>query len=157
MNFHKEVTLPAFFIGLALFVGLFLFTLVGCGPELLWRDTKHPPTRVSPPVKEIKPQVQKVKSRCRVVGKRIGKYASVVVRRNCFKNGLTEVIVFFPGLKYITDPEKQRFEIIFYGLDEAAQAILSILKFKPKLTTLIITRVDGIPCYIFAVVGIVKE
>ena len=40
------------------------------------------------------------------------------------------------------------------GVIEATKSVIKILGFRPSLSALVITKYKGIPCYVFAVVGV---
>ena len=94
-------------------------------------------------------------SRCKMVGKKVGVYSSVVVRKDCLKKGLTEITIFLHGVKRIEGQSRIKvMRVAQMGVIEATKEVIKILGFRPSLSPMAITKVKGIPCYVFAVVGI---
>lgn len=101
------------------------------------------------------PAVKKSSLQCKTVGKKVGKYSSVMVRRNCLKKGRSEVVILLHAVKFA--PMKDKLTVAKKGIEESARLMLSILEFKPKLAAMAITTVNGIPCYVFLITGSAED
>ena len=82
----------------------------------------------------------------------MGSYATVVIRRGCLKRRVIDITILLQGVKD-SDSKKVQMENANKGIGEATQMMIRILGFRPKLAAMVITRVKGIPCYVFIVTG----
>ncbi len=96
---------------------------------------------------------KKLVSRCKIVGKKVGKYTTVLIRRNCLRAGKTEVVVWFHALKS-THSKDEVIKVVQLGTEEATKAMIKVLGFKPALALLPIPKVKGYFSYVFLVVGV---
>ena len=141
-RFHKEITIPCLVLVLGLMAG---FTLLGgCSAA---HSHKSPTV-----VKKVDPSL----SRCKTVGKKIGKHVTVLIRKDCLRAGKSEVVVWFHTLKS-TMTQEQAVEEVKLGTVEATEAMISILGFKPALALLPVPKVKGYFCYTFLVTGVAEQ
>ena len=140
-EFNREITYPTICLIFGL-LGAFLI-LSGCATKSVHR---HIPTSLTD---------TSTSSRCKIVGKSVGKYSSVVVRKDCLRKGLTEVTILLHGVKRVEGQSREKkMRVAQMGVIEATKSVIKILGFRPSLSALAITKYKGIPCYVFAVVGI---
>lgn len=140
-EFNKEITFPT----LGLLMGLLgaFFILSGCAHHSAHKTIPTSLTDTS------------ASTRCKVVGKKVGIYSSVIVRKDCLKKGLTEITIFLHGIKRVEGKsERIVLQTAQMGVIEATKEVIKILGFRPTLSALAITKYKGIPCYVFAVVGV---
>lgn len=139
-RFHKEITIPCLVLVLGLMAG---FTLLGgC--------SAHSHKVAS--AQKVDPSL----SRCKTVGKKIGKHVTVLIRKDCLRAGKSEVVVWFHTLKS-TMTQEQAVEEVKLGTVEATEAMISILGFKPALALLPVPKVKGYFCYTFLVTGVAEQ
>lgn len=142
-EFHREITIPS----LVLILGLMgAFTLLGgC--------TTVPSNKIPTVVKSMKQDL----SRCKIVGKSVDKYSTVLVRKDCLRPGVTEVTIvlhvhkdkYFKSLR-----RKELLKMATKGMEEAYHSMIRLLGFKPKLASMGIVRMGNVPCYLFVVIGV---
>ena len=140
----KEITLTRAIIDIGLLITL--LTISGCASH---SAHKKIPTGLTDTSASL---------RCKVVGKKVGIYASIVVRKDCLKKGLTEITIFLHGVKKVEGQSRIKvMRVAQMGVIEATKEVIKILGFRPKLAPMAITKYKGMPCYVFAVVGIAPE
>ncbi len=144
-RFHQEITIPCMVMIVALLEAFAL--LSGCAAV-----HKHEPTVPGPDRFE-----QMNASRCKIVGKKKGLYSTVLVRKDCLRQGVTEVTIILHVHKdkyFKSLSRKNLLKIAVKGMEESYHSMVKILGFKPKLASMGIVRMGNVPCYLFIVTGI---
>lgn len=95
--------------------------------------------------------VKSFSSRCKIVGKKKGKYTTVLVRRGCLRKGRTTIVVWFHAIKPGVD-KRTAVRLVKLGVEEATKEFISILGYTPKLALLPVPVVRGYFSYTFIVV-----
>jgi len=113
-----------------------LFGGTGCAVQA--RQSKHTHTVKATPKAKAKPN-----ARCRVLGKAKTSHMGVVVERNCLKNGVTTATIMV-----LNREDNGR-----VAADHAAQAVISILRFRPELALVLSGKAKGYVFYVMAVTG----
>lgn len=92
-------------------------------------------------------------SRCRTLDKKVGKYSSVMIRKDCLKVGQVEVVILLHAVARTSADRKM--VVAKKGVEESTRMLVEMLGYRPKLSTMAITRVRSIPCYVFLILGAV--
>lgn len=119
--------------GIIVGLGVVLAVLmtVGCNGIHKVHDTTHA-NHVHP--SGLKPlPITTVRGRCKTLGKSITKNASVLVERNCFRNGVTTVNIVIHNKAHKGKAAAQ----------DSVKAVTRILGFRPKLTILFMGKLKG--------------
>jgi hypothetical protein len=122
----------------SLVLALAFLLSVGCAANM-HRDHGH--TAKAP---QAKAQDWKPGKRCKTVGKAMTSHMAVMVERNCLKNGVTTANI------VVLNSEKKG----TVAAGHAAQAITSILGFKPQLKVLFYGKAKGKVFFLTAVTGV---
>lgn len=88
---------------------------------------------------------------CKKVGKKKGKYTTVLIRRGCLKRGRTTIVVWFHSIKPGMG-RNQATILVKKGIEESVKTIINILGYRPKLAFLPVPKVRGYFSYTFIVV-----
>lgn len=133
-TFHQEVSLPLMAVLMAI---IFALMLLGSACSV----------HTAPTIESAQKKGWKAHPRCRTLGKRTGDYATVLIQRNCLRNGVTTVSVLVTNV----------YQKGAAAAEETYKFILEVLKFKPKLEVLVVSKHQKMPFMVFIVTGVQHE
>lgn len=134
-TFHQEVSLPLVAVLMAIIMALML---LGSACAM-----KHDSTTIETAQKKE----WRAHARCRTLGKRTGDYATVLIQKNCLKNGVTTVSVLVTNV----------YQKGAAAAEETYKFIMEVLKFKPKMEVLVVSKHQKMPFMVFIVTGVQNE